>query len=60
MKYYINYETGALLIDENEYTPYLADRGYTEISKELYDEKSEELLSHDERELELLEEEDDG
>lgn len=43
MKYYYNEETKALLIDENEYTPYLADRGYEEITKEEYDEKSEEL-----------------
>lgn len=41
MKYYFNYKTSALLIDENEYTPYLADRGYFEITKEEYDRISE-------------------
>ena len=42
MKYYINYENNSLLIDENDYTPYLKDRGYTEISKEEYDRISDE------------------
>lgn len=42
MKYYYNEQTKALLIDENEYTPYLADRGYREVTKEFYDRKSEE------------------
>lgn len=44
MKYYINRETDTLLIDPNEFTPYLADRGYIEITKEEYDAKSEEQL----------------
>ena len=68
MKYYINRERETLLIDENDYTPYLADRGYEEITKEEYDQKSEEFAekyrkSHlDELELELrkIEEEEEG
>lgn len=43
MKYYYNEETKALLIDTNEYTPYLAERGYIEITKEEYEEKSQEM-----------------
>ena len=43
MKYYVNRETGNILIDENDYTPYLAARGYEEISKEEYDQKNAEL-----------------
>ena len=45
MKYYINRETNRLLIDENEYTPYLETNGYEEITKEEYDAKTEELLA---------------
>ena len=44
MKYYINRKTNVLLIDENEYTPYLAKNGYEEISKKEYDVKSVELV----------------
>ena len=43
MKYYYNPTTKNVLIDENDYTPYLADRGYVEVTKEVFDEKSEEL-----------------
>lgn len=43
MKYYYNPSTNLLLIDENDYTPYLADRGYEEVTKEFYDAKSAEL-----------------
>lgn len=39
MKYYINRKTNKLLRDENEYTAYLADRGYEETTKEEYDQK---------------------
>ena len=44
MKYYINRKKDILLIDENNYTPYLKDRGYEEITKEEYDRKSKELV----------------
>lgn len=44
MKYYINREKRILLIDENEFTPYLADRGYEEITKDEYERKSEEYI----------------
>ena len=44
LKYYINRETKRLLIDENEYTSYLKDKGYEEISKEEYDIKNQEHL----------------
>ena len=37
MKYYYNENKDLLLIDENDYTPYLADRGYTEITKQEYE-----------------------
>ena len=37
MKYYYNQEKDILLIDENDYTPYLKDRGYHEITKQEYD-----------------------
>ena len=43
MKYYINREKELLLIDVNDYTPYLKDRGYEEITKEEYDIKNKEL-----------------
>ncbi len=43
MKYYINYEKNTILIDENEYTPYLKGRGYIEVSKEEYDKKRKEF-----------------
>lgn len=43
MKYYENIQTGKLLIDENDYTPYLADRGFIEITKERYEQRSAEL-----------------
>ena len=43
MKYYINYEKNRTLIDENDYTPYLKDRGYIEVTKEQYDQKNKEL-----------------
>lgn len=52
MKYYINKKTGSLLIDENDYTPYLADRGYEEITKEEYDQKNEEMAERFRREHE--------
>ena len=55
MKYYINYEKNITLIDENEYTPYLKDRGYTEVSKEEYDAKNEELAQQFEKENEIKE-----
>ena len=38
MKYYINNETGLLLIDPNEYTSYLEEKGYEEITEEKYNE----------------------
>ena len=41
MKYY-KHSSGRLLIDINDYTPYLADRGYVEITKEEYDEIQQE------------------
>jgi len=37
MKYYINRKTGHILKDINDYTPYLEDRGYEEITKAEYD-----------------------
>lgn len=43
MKYYFNSEKEILLIDTNEYTPYLTQRGYHEISKEEYDRLNVEL-----------------
>lgn len=43
MKYYINYEKNLTLIDENDYTPYLAERGYVEVTKEEFDTKNKEL-----------------
>ena len=43
MKYYENIQTGNLLIDENDYTPYLSDRGFIEITKERYEQRSVEL-----------------
>lgn len=51
MKYYINRETENLLIDENDYTPYLSVRGYEEITKEEYDRKNEELAELFEQEM---------
>lgn len=51
MKYYYNEQTKAFLIDENDYTPYLADKGYVEVIKEFYDEKSEELAKEFEERL---------
>lgn len=36
-KYYINRQEDRLLVDGNENTPYLAQKGYEEISKEEYD-----------------------
>ena len=44
MKYYYNEQTKALLVDENDYTSYLTDRGYIEVTKEFYDEKEKELI----------------
>ena len=59
MKYYINYETKRTLIDENEYTPYLKDRGYKEVSKEQYDAMNAEIekLMEEKRESENFESE---
>ena len=37
MKYYINKKKNIVLIDTNDHTPYLADKGYEEISKEEYE-----------------------
>jgi len=54
MKYYYNKETKYLLIDENDYTPYLVDRGYVEVTKEFYDEKSEELAKEFEERFHYL------
>ena len=51
MKYYINREKNILLIDENEYTSYLADRGYEEITKEEYDQKNKELVESSEKKI---------
>ena len=42
MKYYINVEKDRLLVDANDFTPYLAKRGYVEITKAEYDAKSAE------------------
>lgn len=50
MKYYVNRTTGLLLVDENEYTPYLADRGYEEITKAEYDELEQEMIERMEEE----------
>ena len=50
MKYYINYEKNRTLIDENDYTPYLKDRGYVEVTKEEYDSKNKELRRQQEKE----------
>lgn len=44
MKYYYNEQTDTLCIDPNPYTAYLADRGYREVTKEFYDEKSAEQM----------------
>ena len=44
MKYYINYTTQSILKDENKNTPYLIDRGYVEVSKEVYDAYEQTLL----------------
>ena len=61
MKYYYNKETKYLLIDENDYTPYLKDRGYEEITKEEYDRISEEQYEKYKKEhpeeFELIDEE---
>lgn len=56
IKYYYNDTTEALCIDTNEYTPYLEDRGYREVTKEFYDEKVASL----ERVLEELKGDDNG
>ena len=37
LKYYINRQEDRLLVDGNEHTPYLAQNGYEEITKEEYD-----------------------
>lgn len=37
LKYYINRQEDRLLVDGNEHTPYLAQKGYEEITKEEYD-----------------------
>lgn len=52
MKYYINNETGLLLIDPNEYTSYLKDRGYEEITEEKYNEILQEQIEEPEEEEE--------
>ena len=46
MKYYVNRETGYILIDENNYTPYLEGNGYEEITKEEYDRLNAELAEN--------------
>lgn len=61
MKYYINREKEILLIDENNFTPYLSDRGYEEISQEEYEAKSIEFaekyrLEHPEEFEEVIDE----
>lgn len=43
MKYYYNEQTNSLLIDANDFTPYLTRRGYVEISEEEYYTKADEL-----------------
>ena len=43
MKYYVNRETGNILVDENNYTPYLEGNGYVEITKEEYDRLADEM-----------------
>ena len=48
MKYYINREKEILLQDNNVYPPHIIMKGFEEITKEEYDQKSEEKL----RELE--------
>ena len=56
MKYYVNRTTGLLLVDENEYTPYLADRGYEEITKAEYDELEQEMIERmEEQDIESVE-----
>lgn len=50
MKYYVNREAERLLIDVNDYTPYLAQNGYVEISKEEYDQLSTEYAAKEEDE----------
>lgn len=42
IKYYYNEKTNTLCVDTNSYTSYLVDRGYKEVTKEFYDEKSKE------------------
>jgi hypothetical protein len=49
MKYYYNEKTQLLLIDANEYTPYLTDRGYHEVTKEFYDEKTQEIANQEKK-----------
>lgn len=56
IKYYYNDTTKSLCIDTNEYTPYLKDRGYREVTKEFYDEKVASL----ERMFEELKGDDNG
>lgn len=48
MKYYINKKYDRLLVDPNEHTSYLKDRGYEEITKEEYNRISLEHLERDE------------
>ena len=48
MKYYVNYNTKRTLIDENENTPYLADRGYTQVSPAEYYRKNDEFIAEQE------------
>lgn len=50
MKYSVNRITGLLLVDENDYTPYLQDRGYEEITKAEYDALEQEMIERMEEE----------
>lgn len=43
MKFYINKEKNILLMDVNEFTPYLIEKGYEEITEQEYKEKRVEL-----------------
>ena len=51
LKYYINRQEDRLLVDGNENTPYLAEKGYEEITKEEYDRV---VLQHASKEKNIL------
>ena len=43
MKYYYNKQTNRFLIDENESTSYLKNKGYEQITKEQYEKEHEQI-----------------